>query len=278
MRTRSGQPSGTGSGSESTGYSSGGSTGGESESAGYSSSGRSGGTGLERSGRGATGQHVTPRRWVRGGPMLATPWDLMRRASEEMARLLESIEPGRTGMGPTGSTLDRASSGPERGSLSTGMFVPPIEVEQRSDSVVVRTDLPGIEPDQINVTVNEGVLNISGERTQEQREEREGYIRSERRYGSFYRAIPLPDGADEDHVNASYDNGVLEITVPVSGRAQGRQIPVQSTGSRGRTEGEGRTGGTAGQGRESYSGQSTSSSQHSSQTQGSQSGREESNR
>lgn len=157
-----------------------------------------------------------------------TPWDLMHRATEEMTRLLDSIDTGRAGMALGAGGLMRGLEG--RG--GAGMFVPPIEVEQRSDAVVVRTDLPGIDPDQINVTVSDGVLNISGERTQEEKEEREGFVRSERRYGSFYRAIPLPDGADEDNVNASFDNGVLEVTVPLSGRTRGRQVRVESGGTR----------------------------------------------
>lgn len=254
MRTRSGQSSGGSSGSEQSG--------------GFSSSGtsssRSEGAGVERGTRAGPGQSVTTRRWARGGPMM-TPWDLMRRATEEMSRLLESIDTGRTGFtaGSTGLLEGAQTGAADRRGIGMGMFVPPIEVEQRSDAVVVRTDLPGIDPDQINVSVNDGVLNISGERTQEQREEAEGYIRSERRYGTFYRAIPLPDGADEEKVNAAFENGVLEITIPLSGRQQGRQIPVQSTSPSSRTrgtQGESRMQGSTGS-----QGQSTQSQQHGSQ-------------
>lgn len=238
MRARSGQPSGTGgSGSESSGYSS---TGGTT---------RSEGMGMERGGR---GQQLAARRWLRGGGMM-TPWDLMHRATEEMTRLLDSIDTSRTGMALGAGGLMRGLE--SRG--GAGMFVPPIEVEQRADAVVVRTDLPGIDPEQINVTVSEGVLNISGERTQEEKEEHEGFVRSERRYGSFYRAIPLPDGADEEKVNASFDNGVLEVTVPLSGRTRGRQVRVESGGTRGKRTG---TGGESTSGSEGYTGQGSHSS------------------
>lgn len=208
--------------------------------------------------RGGRGQQTAARRWLRGGAMM-TPWDLMHRATEEMTRLLESIDTGRAGMALGAGGLMRGAAGALEGRGGGGMFVPPIEVEQRSDAVVVRTDLPGIEPDQINVSVSEGVLNISGERTQEEREEGEGFVRSERRYGSFYRAVPLPDGADEDKVSASFDNGVLVVTVPLTGRTQGRQIHVESSSGT-RKAGKSGTPGASGTGSHEYTGQGSQTS------------------
>jgi HSP20 family protein len=72
------------------------------------------------------------------------------------------------------------------------------------------------------------VLAISGERREENREEGEGFIRSEVSYGTFFRTIPLPEGADENRVAATFRNGVLEISIPVSDREQGRRVKVQS--------------------------------------------------
>jgi HSP20 family protein len=108
------------------------------------------------------------------------------------------------------------------------LLVPHIEVQQRGNELVVKADLPGLRPEDINVAVDRGVLTISGERRQEEREEREGFIRSEISYGTFYRTIPLPDGADEERVAATFRNGVLEITIPVSEREAGRKVQVQS--------------------------------------------------
>jgi len=150
----------------------------------------------------------------------ASPWELMRRMSEEMNQLFESI-------GGTGSAPARQPGSSEFG-IAAPLLVPHIEVQQRGNELVVRADLPGLRPEDINVTVDRGLLTISGERRQEDREEREGFIRSEVSYGTFLRTIPLPDGADESRVAATFRNGVLGITIPVSEREQGRKVQVQS--------------------------------------------------
>ncbi len=168
--------------------------------------------------RGETGRSLT--RWpslLAGSP--ASPWELMRRMSEEMNQLFESLGAARTAPG---------RSGPSDFGIAAPMLVPEIEVEQRGSDLVVRADLPGLKADEINVSVDRGRLTISGERRQENREEREGFIRSEVSYGTFYRTIPLPEGADESQVTATFRNGVLEITIPVSEREQGRKVQVQS--------------------------------------------------
>ena len=107
------------------------------------------------------------------------------------------------------------------------VWVPQIEVIQRPKAFVVRADLPGLSPDDMQVSIDDGVLNIAGERRQEKREEREGFIRTERSYGTFHRAVPLPAGADNEHVSATFRDGVLEVTLPMTGGGRGRRIPVQ---------------------------------------------------
>jgi len=144
----------------------------------------------------------------------------MRRMSEEMNQLFESL-------GGAGTAPARQPGASELG-IAAPMLVPHIEVEQRGGDLVVRADLPGLTAEDINVSVDRGRLTISGERRQENREEREGFIRSEVSYGTFYRTIPLPEGADENQVTATFRNGVLEITIPVSEREPGRKIQVQS--------------------------------------------------
>jgi HSP20 family protein len=101
-------------------------------------------------------------------------------------------------------------------------------VQQRRGELVVRADMPGLQPEDINVTVDHGVLTISGERREEHRDERDGFVRSEVTYGTFFRTIPLPEGADENRLSATFRNGVLEIRIPVSDREQGRRVRVQS--------------------------------------------------
>jgi len=169
--------------------------------------------------RGETQRSLT--RWpslLAGSP--ASPWELMRRMSEEMDRLFESLGGART--------APARQPRPSEFGVAAPMLVPHIEVEQRGGDLVVRADLPGLKPEDINVSVDRGMLTISGERRQENREEREGFIRSEVSYGTFYRTIPLPDGADENRVAATFRNGVLEISIPVSEREQGRKVQVQS--------------------------------------------------
>ncbi|HEY3118230.1 MAG TPA: Hsp20/alpha crystallin family protein, partial [Chloroflexota bacterium] len=186
-----------------------------------------------KGGNGSTeaGSRKRVARWpaLMGG-VPASPWELMRRMSEEMNQLVESL--GGTGGGLT--QLGQATPATARqagGDVAVGtppILVPHIEVQQRRAELVVRADLPGLRPEDINVTVDHGVLTISGERREEHREEREGFIRSEVSYGTFFRTIPLPDGADENRTAAIFRNGVLEITVPVSEREQGRRVKVQS--------------------------------------------------
>jgi HSP20 family protein len=85
----------------------------------------------------------------------------------------------------------------------------------------------------VNVEIDDGHLVLSGERRQEHEERHEGVYRSERIYGRFYRAVPLPDGADAEHATATFKNGVLEVSMPLTGRHQPRRLPVQDASSAG---------------------------------------------
>jgi HSP20 family protein len=184
---------------------------------------------------------------MRGIP--PSPWELMGRMGEELTQLFESI--GGTGM--PGAARGQAVAGPatrgrgagEGGALGDVLLIPQIEVEQRDDAIVVRADLPGMNADDIDVTIEDGMLVISGERRQERREEKEGVVRSEVSYGTFYRTIPLPDGADENNIAAVVRNGVLEVVVPVSEMQTGRRVQVRSEDA---GTGNGGTAGTAGTG------------------------------
>jgi HSP20 family protein len=182
---------------------------------------------------------------MRGMP--PSPWELMGRMGEELTQLFESI--GGTGM--PGAARGQAVTVPAargrvagEGAAGEVLLIPQIEVEQRNDAIVVRADLPGMNADDIDVTIEDGMLVISGERQQERREELEGVVRSEVSYGTFYRTIPLPDGADENNIAAVVRNGVLEVVVPVSKTQTGRRVQVRS--EEGGTAGTGGTGGTGG--------------------------------
>ena len=114
-----------------------------------------------------------------------------------------------------------------------GSFTPQIELLQRGNEVVVRADLPGVRPEDVQVEVEQGLLVIAGERRNEFEDQREGYYRTERRYGSFQRAIPLPEGVNEDEIRATINQGVLEVAVPIRQQPQqrARRIQVQSPGA-----------------------------------------------
>ena len=101
---------------------------------------------------------------------------------------------------------------------------------KRGNELVVRADLPGLKKEDISIDVADNVLTIHGERREESREEREGYYWHERRAGSFYRSIPLPEGSDTEHARARFSDGVLEVSVPTPREeeesSRGRRIRI----------------------------------------------------
>jgi HSP20 family protein len=129
--------------------------------------------------------------------------------------------------------MDRSIASPSSrtgGGRQTNVWAPAVEVFHKDNNLVVRADLPGIEPNDVKLEVDNDMLVIQGERKQEHTEEREGWHRSERVFGSFYRAIPLPEGAKADQAKADFRNGVLEVKVPIEqAKSSRRQIPIQGT-------------------------------------------------
>jgi len=94
---------------------------------------------------------------------------------------------------------------------------------------VVRAELAGLKPDDVKLEIENDALVLHGERKYEREEEKGGVRRTEMRYGRFYRTIPLPEGANPDQARAKYENGVLEVTIPVSEpKNQRKQIPIQT--------------------------------------------------
>jgi HSP20 family protein len=133
------------------------------------------------------------------------PFSLMRRMSEDMDRMFSgSVESG-----------DGAS------------WMPAVEVTERGNTLVVRADLPGINQNDVKVEVAPEGLTIQGERKREHEERGASGYRSERTYGSFYRTIPLPEGANVESATAEFKDGVLEVTVPVpEQQRRRRQVPI----------------------------------------------------
>lgn len=157
----------------------------------------------------------------------------MRRLSEELEQLVDSAAAapaaGRAGAQYGRRSTDLVRSGPTTSAPTLGVWAPSTEVIERPDAIVVRADLPGLTPDDIEVRVQDNVLTISGQRRQENQEENDGVVRSEVTYGSFARSLVLPESADPENIKASFRDGVLEISVPVSGgRERGKRIEVHA--------------------------------------------------
>jgi HSP20 family protein len=156
----------------------------------------------------------------------ANPFTLMHRFAGEMDRLFEDF-----GLGTRMRIPRFLSRGHELFRRETGLvpaeWSPRVNVLQREGQFVVRADLPGLCKDDIKVEVNHDMLTIQGERKHDEKQECEGYCYSECSYGSFYRAIPLPEGADGSKVTAEFRNGVLEITVPSPARPEPKARRVE---------------------------------------------------
>jgi HSP20 family protein len=104
-----------------------------------------------------------------------------------------------------------------------------VELFERGNNIVVRAELPGLNKDDVDVEVDDDALIIRGERHNDVEEEQEGYYRTERSYGSFYRAIPLPEGVDPNACNATFKDGVLEVTLqkPTQQQSKAKKINVK---------------------------------------------------
>ncbi len=141
------------------------------------------------------------------------PFALMRRFAREMDHLFEDF-----GL-ETGWHMPRflrhgRKLFPRKAELAALEWSPRIDVIEREGQFVVRADLPGLSKEDVKVEVTDDAITIEGERKHEKKEEREGYYYSECSYGSFYRAIPLPEGADASKATAEFHKGVLEVSVP----------------------------------------------------------------
>jgi HSP20 family protein len=99
---------------------------------------------------------------------------------------------------------------------------PTIEVFEKDNRLVTKVDLPGLKKEDVKVEVTDGHLAISGERKREMEEKKKNVYRSEREYGSFYRAVPLPENVKLEDVKASFADGVLEVSVPLPARSEVR--------------------------------------------------------
>src|SRR3972149_4907590 len=134
-----------------------------------------------------------------------SPFTLMRRLSDDMERMFEDTWGARR--------FPRLFRGLE---VPESRWTPNIEAFERKGQFVVKADLPGMTKDHVKVEVSDGELVIQGERKEEKEQKEKGYYASERSYGAFYRALPLPEGVKADEAKATFKDGVLEIVMPAA--------------------------------------------------------------
>jgi HSP20 family protein len=114
--------------------------------------------------------------------------------------------------------LMRRSGGQQRAEVTE--WAPAIDVVTEDGDLVIKAELPGVKQEDVDITLQDNVLTVRGERKAEQEEERGGYYVRERRYGSFSRSLTVPEGVDESKIHARYENGVLEVTVKGAAQVQ----------------------------------------------------------
>jgi len=102
-----------------------------------------------------------------------------------------------------------------------------LDVYQTKDAVVVEAPIPGVKPEDVEITVTGDVLTIKAETKSEEKVEKENYIRQERRYGSFSRSVALPEGLDKNKAEAGFENGVLTVTFPKTEEVKPKSVKIK---------------------------------------------------
>jgi HSP20 family protein len=120
--------------------------------------------------------------------------------------------------------LDRMLGGSSN--VATSDWVPVVDIKEEKDRFVLHADLPGVKREDIDITMEDGVLSIRGERRLEEVQDEGEYKRIERAYGSFYRRFSLPDTADADNISARSNDGVLEVVIPKRESVKPRRIEI----------------------------------------------------
>lgn len=141
------------------------------------------------------------------------PWDAFSQVRDEMNRVLKA-------------QLDEQDSDSSR--VVTSQWAPAVDIKEEQNRFVIYADLPGVKVDDIEITMEKGVLTVRGERKLEKEEDRSGFRRVERSRGTFYRRFSLPDSADAERIQARSRDGVLEIVIPKQEKSQPRKIAVQA--------------------------------------------------
>ena len=128
-------------------------------------------------------------------------------------------------------TLRRTTDGfygPTTWRLHDSALTFPVDVTETDEHLVVKAALPGINPEDVDISVNEGVLTVKGETKSDETSDAENFHRREIRYGAFYRTIPLPVQVNDDKAEAEFKDGFLTVTLPKAEQARPKQIKVKA--------------------------------------------------
>ena len=140
-----------------------------------------------------------------------TPWTGMTNLKQEMDRMLERVFEGKWDEFP-----------------AVGDWAPSMDISETKDSLIAKVEAPGMDQKDIQISLQENLLTIKGEKKQEKEERDERYHRVERSYGSFTRSVRLPVGVDGSKVTATFKNGLLTVTMPKTPAAKGTTIPIKA--------------------------------------------------
>lgn len=136
------------------------------------------------------------------------PWGLLNQLQKELERNYQSAV--------------------GEGSTATAEWAPAVDIKEEGDKFVLHADIPGVKPEDIDISMENGVLTIKGEKKTDSTTEQEGYKRVERSFGSFYRRFSLPDTANAEAISAKAKHGVLEIVIPKRASVQPKKINIST--------------------------------------------------
>lgn len=147
-----------------------------------------------------------------------TTWNPFREMEDMQERILRAMN--RTSLRPSGDARQPAVA---------AVWAPAVDISEDADGYLIKAELPEVAKEEVKVTVESGVLTVSGERKLEREETDRKYHRIERSYGSFSRSFAMPEDADPDHVTAEFKEGLLQVRLPKSAASKPKQIEVSVT-------------------------------------------------
>ncbi len=144
------------------------------------------------------------------------PFGELENVSKQLTRILGSSFPARTGSGSSEV-------------LTMADWAPTVDITETDTAYMIKGEIPGVDKEDVNVTIEDGIITMRGERKQEKEEKDKKFHRIERSYGSFLRSFRVPDDVDETAVKAEFKDGMINVTLPKSGKAQAKLINVSIT-------------------------------------------------